>query len=356
MCLILKTNYTAAYKHMDKKELTMTAKRATRKDVALEANVSETIVSYVVNNNRYVDAEKRKRVEEAIKKLNYVPNSIARTLKGKSSFHIMFIADKIDNEHFGRLVRKMDEFAYDRGYLISLCANRNDDEFIRNIINRQVDGVIINSISFSEDYVQKIVDANIPVVLFANKIYTNQIEEVGYLYTGLYQGAKKCIAKLSEEGRKNILYIDRISRQSNFSDMTDLRFRGYVNGLKACGLEYSEENFITGCHNEEEIIEKVTKRLQKGDKIDAILGRNDHIALLTMLAVKESGFKVPDDIAIVGFDNSIASKLSDPALSTIEIDRDGLAKEAIEMLTSLVNNNPAYKKEFETTFIKREST
>ncbi len=334
----------------------MSPKRATRKDVAIEANVSETIVSYVVNNNRYVDAEKRKRVEEAIKKLNYVPNSIARTLKGKSSFHIMFIADKIDNEHFGRLVRKMDEFAYDRGYLISLCANRNNDEFIRNIINRQVDGVIINSISFSEDYIQKIIDANIPVVLFANKIYSNPMEDVGMLYTGLYQGAKKGIAKLYSEGRRNILYIDRLSRQSNFSDMTDLRFRGYVKGLEACGLEYKEENFITGCHTEEEVIEKVSKRLQKGDKIDAILGRNDHIALLSMLAVKNAGLKVPQDIAIVGFDNSIASKLSDPSLSTIEIDRDGLAKEAIEMLSNLVAGKPAYKKEFETILIKREST
>ncbi len=333
----------------------MTERRATRKDVAEEAGVSVTIVSYVVNNNRYVDSEKRKRVEAAIKKLNYVPNPIARTLKGKSSFHILFIADKIDNEHFGKLVRAMDEYAYDRGYLISLCANRNNDDFIRNIISRRVDGVIINSISFSEDYIQKILDANIPVVLFENKTYESEFQGAGRLYTGLYQGAKKCVIKLYEKGRRNILYIDRISRQSNFSDMSDLRLRGYYNGLGTVGLEYKEENFITGCHTEAEVIEKVSKRLQKGDKIDAILGRNDHLALLSMFACKKAGLKVPEDIAIVGFDNSMASRLSDPALSTIEIDRDGLAKEAIEMLSKLVEDQTAYKSEFKTTLIERDT-
>ena len=84
---------------------------ATRHDVAVLANVSETIVSYVINKNRYVAAEKRKRVLEAMERLHYRPNSNARALRGKGSGHILFIVDSIENEYFGRMARAMDAIA-----------------------------------------------------------------------------------------------------------------------------------------------------------------------------------------------------------------------------------------------------
>ena len=87
--------------------------RVTRADVAKMAGVSETIVSYVINNNRYVAMEKRKRVEEAVRALNYRPNNIARALKGKHSNQILFIADHITNEYFASIVSEMDKYAYD---------------------------------------------------------------------------------------------------------------------------------------------------------------------------------------------------------------------------------------------------
>ena len=87
----------------------------TRKDVAELAGVSETIVSYVINNNRYVSAEKRKRVLEAVETLHYRPNSIARALKGKGSSHILLIVDNVANEYFGSLIQEIDAIAYDKG-------------------------------------------------------------------------------------------------------------------------------------------------------------------------------------------------------------------------------------------------
>ena len=97
--------------------------RVTRADVAELAGVSETIVSYVMNNNRYVAKDKRERVEEAVRLLNYRPNNVARALKGKPSNQILFIADHITNEYFASIVNEMDQYAYDAGYLISLRGN-----------------------------------------------------------------------------------------------------------------------------------------------------------------------------------------------------------------------------------------
>ena len=117
----------------------------TRKDIALEAGVSETIVSYVMNNNRYVDKEKRKRVLEAVEKLGYRPNPIARALKGKRMNHILFITDQLISEHFSLLLSELEKNAYDLGYIISLCGNRNTRQFVDDIIGRCYDGGIISS-------------------------------------------------------------------------------------------------------------------------------------------------------------------------------------------------------------------
>ena len=129
--------------------------RVTRADVAELAGVSETIVSYVMNNNRYVAKDKRERVEEAVRLLNYRPNNVARALKGKPSNQILFIADHITNEYFASIVNEMDQYAYDAGYLISLCGNRNTQEFVSQVISRQYDGIIISSGSFQADYVEQ---------------------------------------------------------------------------------------------------------------------------------------------------------------------------------------------------------
>ena len=125
--------------------------RVTRADVAALAGVSETIVSYVINNNRYVAKDKRERVEEAVRVLNYRPNNVARALKGKPSNQILFIADHITNEYFANIVNEMDQYAYDAGYLISLCGNRNTKEFASQVISRQYDGIIITSGGFSPE-------------------------------------------------------------------------------------------------------------------------------------------------------------------------------------------------------------
>ena len=99
--------------------------RVTRADVAKYAGVSETIVSYVLNNNRYVAAEKRERVKRAVAELNYHPNVIARALRKKTSRQILLITDIVIDEFFGEILYQLDKYAYDKGYLVSLCKLRD---------------------------------------------------------------------------------------------------------------------------------------------------------------------------------------------------------------------------------------
>ena len=317
-------------------------KQVTRKDVAELAGVSETVVSYVINNNRYVDKEKRRRVEEAVRQLHYRPNTIARALKGKNSNHIVFIADQIITEHFSLLVSELDKRAYDLGYMISLCSNRNTEQFVGEIISRRYDGVIISSI---------------PVVLLQNRDYS-AVHGAGVIDNGLYEGAKECVRFLQGKGRKNILYIDRFSARGHFSDLNDLRYRGFVEQMRQSGLSAQPESrVITGCASDREVAQKVKAYLQAGGKADAIFGRNDKLACIAMQAAKDLGYQVPQEIAVVGFDNSTLGQYVTPRITSMEIRREEIAKAAVEMLQQMIGEGrvPA-PVGFSTRLIEREST
>lgn len=331
-------------------------KQVTRKDVAEEAGVSVTVVSYVVNNNRYVDKEKRRRVEEAIKKLHYKPNTIARALKGKKLNHIVFIADQIVTEHFSLLVSELDKHAYDLGYMISLCANRNTQQFVDSIISRQYDGVIISSISFNKEYIRQLIHADIPVVLLANRDY-DDVEGAAKIYNGLYEGARENVRYLKSCGCRDIIYIDRFSKRQHFSDMNDMRYRGFVEEMKCSGLsEYPEENLITGCENEAQVRECVAAYL-RDHKVDAIFGRNDKLACIAMQTAQDLGYRIPEDIAVIGFDNSSLGQYCAPPISSMEIQREQIAKTAIEMLQQMIEEHTLPEMVmYRTRLIERRST
>ena len=331
-------------------------KRVTRADVARRAGVSETIVSYVVNKNRYVDKDKRKQVEEAIRELNYRPNNIARALKGKGSNHILFIADQIENEHFGKLIAEMDKYAYDKGNMVSLCANRNTSEFLSHIISHQYDGVIISSNSFPKEYIEQLVAARLPVVLLRNREY-DMIHGVAMIGTGLYDGARDCVRHLVERGRKAILYLGQFSEHHNFDTASDMRYRGFVEQMKEYGISLLQKNIITDCRSPQEAAGKLFMRLSGSERVDAIFGHNDYLACIGMKTAQGMGYKVPEDIAVIGFDNSNLSQYTTPTLSTLEIHRADIGKAAIEMLCQMIKNqiipDPV---DFPATLIPREST
>lgn len=331
-------------------------KRVTRADVAKMAGVSETVVSYVINNNRYVAMDKRKRVEEAVRALNYRPNNIARALKGKQSNQILFIADHITNEYFASIVSEMDKYAYNSGYLISLCANRNTEEFVSQVISRQYDGIIVSSASFPAEYVEQFTQAGIPVVVFRRLRHQKTIEQVAYLGTGLYTGARSAVSHLIEKGCQNIVYIDRISARGHISPPDDMRFGGFVDEMEANGFLVGPENIICGCRSREELEEDVKRRLRTGSQVDGIFGRNDMIACIAMTAASQIGFKVPEEIKVIGFDDSSISRFCSPKLSTVSLRKAEIAKTAIDMLTQMIGGSQPENVDFDTTLIERDST
>lgn len=331
-------------------------KVTTRKDVAELAGVSETIVSYVLNDNRYVAQEKRERVLKAVKELNYRPSSIARALKGKGTNSILFICDNVSNEHFGKIVDEIDYLTYDRDVMISLLRSRNDDRFVRQILSRSFDGIVISSTSFDEKYVLQLIDSGVPVVLLMNKNYHRVGNRAAKIYTGLEQGMKDAVNLLNKLGRQHILYIDRVSVHRNYSTMEDWRYGGFLTQMQECGYHVSGDNVLVGYETEEQMAEGLKQRLQDGLQVDAIIGRNDTLACVAMYAVEQFGLRVPEDVMVIGFDDSRVSRISSPGMTSVAIDRRAIAEEILKAFDAMAKGSTPPEVYLNSKLIQRAST
>lgn len=329
----------------------------TRKDVALAAGVSETIVSYVINNTRHVAPEKRKRVLEAIEQLHYKPNTIARTLRGKGSSHILFVAGNLSNEYYGSLVEAIDSVAYDSGFLISLMSYQNTPDFVSRILTRQVDAVIISSIAMSVDSIRRLADAGLAVVLLMSRDYPDlHCENISHIYTGIESGIMRAVRLMYDKGRRNLVHVDRISRNGHFSNRQDLRYRGFCNQMEAYGLPLHKSSFITGCTNYEELFDAVKARIRSGIPVDGFVCRNDLLACTVVSAVQSCGFNVPNDISVTGFDDSRMSRVIQPQLTTLAHDQTGIAAAILETIKHMLNGGMPEDHYFQTTLIERSTT
>ena len=222
--------------------------------------------------------------------------------------------------------------------------------------SRQVDGIVISSAGFDELYVRQLVDSGVPVVLLMNREYNGIGSEAGRIYTGLIQGMKDCVKLMVSKGRKNLLYIDRISRRGRFSDQNDLRFRAFCEQMSESGLELPPERIVTGCASEQELFDAVRARLIGGPAVDGMIGRNDNMACIAMKAAQQCGLRVPEDVAVAGFDNSRVSAFVSPTLTSVEIDRRAIADAIITMLDAMIRGGEPGVCSVPTRLIEREST
>lgn len=334
----------------------MNNKRVTRKDVAEAAGVSPTIVSYVVNNNRYVDKNKRKRVLQAIEELGYQPNAIARSLKNNKTNHIAFIADEIENEHFGLIVKEIEKHAYKKGYIVSLCNSRNEVLYINQMIGRQFDGIIISSSNLEEELINRFPMAGIPTVVFGNRIFQNKHPASSQINIDIYGGAKKAIQTLIDKGYTDIAYIENLGSKKINQLGDDLRYKAYKDTLHENSIPIRKEYIIANCSEYEEVYKVCKQVLALKNRPNAIFAHEDKLAMVAMSAATGLQLEIPKELSIIGFDNSTISAFTTPPLSTVQIPRHELGKKAIEMLHNKINKKQVKDIDLDTQLILRGTT
>lgn len=328
-------------------------------DIAKITGFSATTISRVLNNNYPVKKETREIIEKIIEEFGYKPNEIARSLIRKSTSNIGVVVPGITNLFFPTIVEEINRALVDEGFIISLFTtdgnSLNEENVINNIISRNMDGIILldPSVENLDNGLLEKVSRHTPTIIINGMTSRNDLNFISY---NEETGTKEAFNYLLSLGHKNILFI-----RGDKSLSYDLKERVYRNFINEKNLNYLKIISV-GRGNTSDVAYETQNILRKFFQDDennatAIFACNDFMAVGALNACNNLNIKVPDEISIIGFDNTIISSISNPALTSVDLNMKYIGQKAAKQIMYMIKNKQlvAEKICFETKLIYKES-
>jgi DNA-binding LacI/PurR family transcriptional regulator len=312
-------------------------KPATIKDIARKLNISISTVSRALRNASDVNSDTKKAVVALSEELNYQPNRLAISLREKQTHTIGVIVPNLDYV-LSMMVRGIDEVALEAGYTVMVC--QSNESFGREIVNTRrlleslVDGFIISvsSETKSFEHFKKIQERNLPIVVF-DRVTPDLIAPSVRIDNE--DGGFQATEHLIEQGYKRIAIL---AGPKNLG-ISNKRMDGYLNALKKYKIK-KEEALIIHCDFNQDYAYFATKELLAMKKRpDAIFTISDRMAIGAMLAIKEKGLRMPEDIGLVGFNNEPVTSLVTPQISSVEMSAFDVGKAAAKLFIETMHHN-----------------
>lgn len=314
------------------------------KDIAQLAGVSQPTVSRVINNNPKVDPLIKERVLNIIKEYNFKPNQNAKTLRGNSSKIIGLIVFDFSNYYYLEMVKYAEKAAREKGYTIIVMNSEGNQslelEHIMQLIARKVDGILIAPTS--KENLKYLKNTTTPFLVI-NTIFKNYSS----ISTSLFDGGKIASDFLISLGHKKIAFIG--------ADLKNPKFLGMKSSLEKNKIKMGKSSFIkTDTLNMK--LDNIFYYLDSHpNEFTAFICSNDNIALYLISEFEKRGVKIPEDISVVGFDNTIISKILN--ISSIKQPMEEMMIKSIQLLTGSTSiNNSIIQIELEPILIERKST
>lgn len=305
-------------------------KKVSLKDIALEAGVSTALVSYVLTNKEEkarVGQEMAKKIRKIARKLNYQPNHIARSLKSGRSDTIGLIVADISNPFFANIARTIEDEAKKNNYTVIFgSSDENVDksrDLINVLLNRQVDGLILIPTEGSEQQIKNLKDQNVPFVLIDR--YFPEIS-ASHISINNYESAYNAVTHLIKMGREQIGMIAYKTALHHISE----RKRGYTEALpdqKKNGMKLARYS-----HLKEDIKLAIDQLLNARKPADAVFFATNSLAIEGLKYINELGIRVPEDLAVVSFDESEAFDLFYSPVTYVRQPILEMGKEAVRVL------------------------
>lgn len=316
-------------------------------DVAKKANVSVSTVSRVLNNTGSVHPHTRKLIQDIIEELDFKPNVLAQSLSNKNSKMLaVFLPHATD--FYIKLIEGIEEAAYNEDYKLIVCFTQGifdrEEKYLQFLSQWHVDGIIVAS-DFTAG--EKLINTGIPFVLVDHELGIKTEKESVCITSDNVDGGRLAINALLEKGRKNIALFTG----PNFLKITVERAKG--------ALEVLEKNNIKPLIQEFDIITpeliSIKEFMNSHKEIDGIFCFTDSIASTTIMQLQELGYKVPEDISVVGFDNNSYSKWLNPQLSTISQNIQLIGETAFYSIKKLIKGEKVSSTTIPVEYIKRKS-
>ena len=331
-------------------------KKTTIIDIAAIAGVSKATVSMVISGrDQSIGEETRKRVLKIAKEMNYIPNSIARSLSTNKSGTIGIILPDILNPFFSEMARAIEDSAELLGYNVIFCNTDNElikeDKYIRLLISKSVDGVIFIAGSKSAENVKILKTNNVPFVLVDR--YIDGYEDMYGVFCENTKGVMEAITHLYEKGRRNIAFVKGPKELT----ISKLRLDGYRKKMKEYKI-YDKNLIFEGDLTLEGGIKAAEKIIDSGYDVDAIFFSNDLMAIGGMKIFIRKGYTIPKDVSIVGYDNIQIAQFIEPELTTVGQPIYNMGKESCKLLINIINEALILEKQiyFKSELIIRGTT
>jgi len=295
------------------------------KDVAQAAGVSTATVSRVLANKSRVHAETRKRVSEAIERLNYRPNLVARSLRAQKSARIGLVVSDIRNPFFTAISRAVEDAAYEQGYSVLMCntdENPEKEELYLNLLHDENVAGIIFSPTQQFSASMKSYKSNIPFVIIDRSVESKDVDMV--LLDNI-AAAYELTSHLIDNGYHNFAGI--------FGDSSTTgrqRSQGFHNALKDHQLDPIAVHFVAP--RIKQGYETTMALFSQDQRPDAIFTSNSLLTAGAFQAIRDSKLSVPDEIALVGFDETTWGALVDPPITIIAQPTEEIGRTATELL------------------------
>ena len=317
-----------------------------RIDIAKIAQVSTTTVTRVINNNGYVSAEVRKRVTDAIRKMDYIPNNIAKSLSKNRSNIIAVLIDDLDNQYFLQTFEAMVEEAKKEGVIVSLfkIKSEDQDEVLKILIAERILGAI--DLTVTGFY-----DAKYFEILKKNMIRFVRSEDC--VFINYESGIREMFAALKKCGRKKLAFIAALPKERAERDGRLGLYKKYV---REYGFSDAENLVLFGNYPKEKGAdvgsELGLKLIRSGVEFDSVFCLNDSVAAGVLKVLHMSGIKVPEDAALIGCDNTLMSEYLYPSLSSIDI---GKAEQGCVYFRKIIAQQDSPKMVIDVRFVQRDS-
>lgn len=312
---------------MKKKQFT------TMSDVARRAGVSTSTVSHVFNNTRQVSDKTRKKVEAAIQELNYMPNELAKNLRGSGPLSVIgLLLPDMNNTFCTELARHFEHIAFEKGIRIITCNTDYDQErereYIDDLIRRRVDGIIIAPVITDTAWMDFLKNIGCPVVLVDRVPLNNKLPGVS---SNNRAGGALAAEHLYNLGHRR---IGCVTYPEGLAESADQRIAGFIETLQSLGAPVAVSNIAFTDFKVSGGFNAASKLLPGNPDLTALFCTNDLIAVGAIRAATSLGLSVPNELSIVGFDNSLVAKISLPPLTTVAQPIEALAATAMDLLES----------------------
>ena len=304
-------------------------------DVAREAGVSMATVSRVVNGNPNVKPATRKRVHEAIERLGYRPNAVARGLASKKTTTVGVIIPDISSIFFSELARGIEDIAtmYKYNIILSNSDHNKDKEIhlINTLLEKQVDGIVFMGSEITAEHEEAFKMSPVPVVLSATIDNHKKLPSVNIDYE---QASYDAVKVLIEEGHEKISMLS-----GTLEDPINgyMKFSGYKKALLEAGREVDDDYVFIGDYTYDSGLEAMNQILKLEEQPTAIFASTDEMALGLIHGAQDHGKRVPGDFDIIGFDNTRLATMVRPTLTTVVQPMYDIGAVSMRLLTKYMN-------------------